>query len=139
MKWGNRLIKPKRLRKGDTVAIVSLSWGGLGDEQFIHKYYLAKKRLEEDFGLNVVAMPNALKGSDFIYDHPELRAKDLMDAFKDSTIKGIICAIGGDDTIRLIPYIDYKVIKDNPKIFMGYSDSTANHFMMYKAGLVSFY
>lgn len=133
------MIKPKRLQKGDKVAIVSLSWGGLGDAQFIHKYYLAKRRLEQEFGLEVVTMPNALKGSDFIYEHPELRAKDLMDAFKDTAVKGIICAIGGDDTVRLIPYIDYEIIKNNPKIFMGYSDSTGNHFMMYKAGLISFY
>ena len=52
---------------------------------------------------------------------------------------GIFCAIGGDDTVRLLPYIDYEVIKNNPKIFMGYSDTTVNHLMMNKAGLVSFY
>lgn len=133
------MIRPKRLKPGDKVAVVSLSWGGLGDSEFIHKYYIAKKRLEEDFGLQIIAMPNALKGTEFVDKHPELRAKDLMDAFSDTSIKGIFCAIGGDDTIRLLPYIDYEIIKQNPKIFMGYSDTTANHFMLYKAGLVSFY
>ena len=133
------MIKPKMLKKGDKIAVVSLSWGGLGDKNFIHKYYIAKERLEKDFGLEVIAMPNALKGSEFVYEHPEARAKDLMDAFKDKSIKGIFCAIGGDDTIRLLPYIDYDVIKNNPKIFMGYSDTTVNHFMMHKAGIVSFY
>ena len=133
------MIKPNKLKKGDKIAIVSLSWGGLGDENLIHKYYIAKERLENDFGLEVVTMPNALKGSKFVYEHPEARAKDLMDAFKDESIKGIFCAIGGDDTIRLLPYIDYEVIKNNPKIFMGYSDTTANHFMMNKAGIVSYY
>ena len=133
------MIKPNRLKKGDKIAVVSLSWGGLGDEDLIHKYYIAKERLENDFGLEVVAMPNALKGSQFVYEHPEARAKDLMDAFSDKSIKGIFCAIGGDDTIRLLPYIDYEVIKNNPKVFMGYSDTTVNHFMMNKVGLVSFY
>lgn len=133
------MIKPNMLQKGDKIAIVSLSWGGIGDEKLIHKYYIAKERLEKEFGLEVIAMPNALKGSEFIYNHPEARAKDLMDAFKDKTIKGIFCAIGGDDTIRLLPYIDYDVIRNNPKIFMGYSDTTVNHLMMNKAGLVSFY
>ena len=133
------MIKPNMLKKGDKIAIVSLSWGGLGDEKLIHKYYIAKNRLEKDFGLEVVTMPNALKGSKFIYDHPEARAQDLMDAFRDKSIKGIFCSIGGDDTIRLLPYIDYEVIKNNPKIFMGYSDTTVNHFMMNKAGLVSYY
>lgn len=133
------MIKPEMLKRGDKIAIVSLSWGGLGDEYLIHKYYIAKERLENDFGLEVIAMPNALKGSQFVYDHPEARAQDLMDAFKDESIKGIFCAIGGDDTIRLLPYIDYEVIRNNPKIFMGYSDTTVNHLMMNKAGIVSFY
>ena len=71
------VIKPRRLEKGDKIAIVSLSWGGLGDAKLIHKYGIAKERLELDFGLNVVAMPHALKGSEFVYAHPQLRAKDL--------------------------------------------------------------
>ncbi|MBQ9318106.1 MAG: LD-carboxypeptidase [Bacilli bacterium] len=133
------MIKPKKLEKGDKIAIVSLSWGGLGDSQLIHKYDIAKERLENIFGLEVKTMPHALKGTDFIYKHPELRAKDLMDAFQDKTIKGIFCAIGGDDTVRLLPYINYNIIKNNPKIFMGYSDTTVNHFIMYKAGIVSYY
>lgn len=133
------MIKPGKLKKGDKVAIVSLSSGMLGERQFIHKYYLGKKRLEEEFGLEVVAMPNALKGSKFLYENPQARADDLMQAFKDKSIKAIITAIGGDDTIRLLPYIDYDVIKNNPKIFMGFSDTTINHLMCYKAGLVSFY
>lgn len=133
------MIKPERLRKGDKVAIVSLSRGSLGEKELLHKYELGKKRLEEKFGLEVVTMENTLKGIEYIYNHPEKRAEDLMNAFKDKTIKAIICSIGGDDTIRLLPYIDYEVIKDNPKIFMGFSDTTANHFMMQKAGIISYY
>ena len=131
--------KPQKLNKGDKVAIVSLSWGGLGDSKLIHKYHIAKERLENEFGLKVITMPNALKGSEFIYNHPELRAKDLMDSFEDKSIKGIFCAIGGDDSVRLLPYINYDIIKNNPKIFMGYSDTTVSHFMLNKAGLVSYY
>ena len=133
------MIKPEKLKKGDKVAIVSLSTGLLGEDSLIHKYYIAKERLEKDFGLEVVTMENTLKGIAYLYEHPEARAKDLMDAFKDKTIKGIFCAIGGNDSIRLLPYIDFDVIKKNPKIFMGYSDTTSNHFMMRKAGLISFY
>ena len=133
------MIKPERLRRGDKVAIVSLSSGKLGEEKFIHKYYLAKERLENLYGLEVVAMPNALKGTDYLYRHPEARAQDLMDAFRDPSIKAIFNAIGGDDTIRLLPYIDFDVLRNNPKIFTGFSDTTTNHFMMHKAGLVSYY
>lgn len=133
------MIRPRRLRPGDTVAVVSLSWGGLGDPALVHRYHLAKRRLEEDFGLKVRPMPHALKGSAFVAAHPELRARDLMEAFRDPDVAGIFCAIGGDDSIRTLPYVDLDVIRANPKVFMGYSDSTINHFMMYKAGLVSFY
>ncbi len=133
------MIKPKKLKRGDTIAIVSLSWGGLGDDKRIHKYYIAKDRLENDFGLAVKCMPHALKGSEFVAKNPRLRAKDLMDAFQDPSVYAIFCAIGGDDTIRTLPYINLDIIRNNPKIFMGYSDTTINHFMMHKAGLVSFY
>ena len=133
------MIKPKRLKRGDKIAVVSLSWGGLGDPNLIHKYSIAKERLEHDFGLEVVCMPHALKGSAFVAEHPQLRAQDLMYAFEDPSVSVIISAIGGDDTIRTLPYIDLDIIRDHPKIFMGYSDTTINHFMMHKAGIVSYY
>ena len=97
------MIKPKCLKKGDKVAVVSLSKGTIGEARIIHKYHLAKERLERDYGLNVVAMPNALKGIDYLYRHPQARAQDLMDAFRDPEIKAVFSAIGGDDTIRLLP------------------------------------
>lgn len=133
------MIKPKHLSPGDTVAIVSLSSGMMGESAYIHKYHIAKERLERDYGLRVVAMDNALKGREYLDQHPEKRAEDLMNAFRDPEIKGIFSAIGGDDTIRLLPYIDFDVIRSNPKIFTGFSDTTSNHFMMYKAGLMSYY
>lgn len=133
------LIKPKKLKKGDKVATVSLSWGGAGDEAIKEIYFIGKERLEKIFGLKVIEMEHTLKGSEYVYNHPKERAKDLMDAFLDKEVKAIISCIGGDDTIRLLPYIDFEVIKNNPKIFMGYSDTTVNHYMCYKAGLSSFY
>mgnify|MGYP000850779003 FL=1 len=132
------MIKPKKLKKGDKVAIVSLSSGLAGEEMFKHRYELGKKRLEQ-LGFNVVTMKNALKGIEYLYNHPEKRAEDFMEAILDKDIKGIICNIGGDDTIRLLPYIDFEAIANNPKVFMGYSDTTINHFMMQKAGVVSYY
>ena len=133
------MIKPRHLSPGDRVAVVSLSSGSLGEPDRIHKYYLAKERLASEFGLELIAMPNALRGRDYIYEHPEARAADLMDAFRDPSIRAVISAIGGDDTIRLLPYVDFDVLHDNPKIFTGFSDTTTNHFMMYKAGLMSYY
>ena len=132
------MIKPKKLKKGDKVAIVSLSSGLAGEEMFRHRYELGKKRVEQ-LGFNVGTRKNALKGIEYLYNHPEKRAEDFMEAILDKDIKGIICNIGGEDTIRLLPYIDFEAIANNPKVFMGYSDTTINHFMMQKAGVVSYY
>lgn len=133
------LIKPEKLKAADKVATVSLSWGGAGDDDLLWRYEVGKKRLEEDFGLKVVEMPHTLKGSEYVYNHPEKRAEDLMKAFSDPTIKGIFCCIGGDDSIRMLPYIDFEIIKNNPKVLLGYSDSTISHFICLKANLSSFY
>lgn len=133
------MIKPKKLNKGDKIAIVSLSNGMAGDKIFRHRYEIGKKRIEEVFELEVVEMRNTLKGSEYLYKHPEARAEDMMEAFSNEEIKAIFSNIGGEDTVRLLPYIDFNIIKNNPKIFMGYSDTTVNHFMCYKAGLISFY
>ena len=62
-----------------------------------------------------------------------------MAAFSDPDIHGIISTIGGDDSIRILPYLDLDVIRKNPKVFMGYSDTTVSHAACFKAGLVSFY
>ena len=131
--------KPQRLRRGDRAAVVSLSRGILGEPEFIHKFEIARERLAHDYGVELVAMPNALRGCDYLDRHPEARAQDLMDAFRDPSIRAVFCAIGGDDAIRLLPYIDFDVLADNPKIFTGFSDSTTNHFMMFRAGIVSYY
>lgn len=131
------MIKPQKLQPGDKVAVVSLSWGGPGT--FPGRYEAGKQQLQKEFGLNVVEMPHALKAADWLQRHPQARAEDLMAAFSDPTIKGIISSIGGDDSIRLLPYLDLAVIRSNPKIFMGYSDTTVTHLACFKAGLVSFY
>jgi len=130
---------PKALKKGDKIAIVSLSWGGAGDASFRWRYDRGKKYLQEEFGFEVVEMNHALKGSDYLYKQPKERAQDLMDAFSDPSIKGVFSTIGGDDGVRLLPFIDYEVIKQNPKVFLGYSDTTVHHFMCLKAGVRSYY
>lgn len=133
------LIKPKKLQPGDCVATVSPSWGGAGEPEIAWRYEQGVKRLEEVFQLKVTAMPHSLKGADFLYQHPEARTEDLMTAFQDKNIKAVISNIGGEDSIRLLPYIDFEVIRRNPKIFTGYSDVTIPHLFCLKAGISSFY
>ena len=131
------MIKPSKLNLGDKVATISPSWGG--PSVFPHRYRAGVNQLEAEFGLKVVEMPHTLSDADWLSQNPKARAEDLMQAFSDSSIKGIIATIGGEDSIRLLPYLDLNVIRDNPKIFLGYSDTTISHMVCYKAGLVSFY
>jgi len=131
------LIKPTILKPGDTVATISLSWGGAGE--LLHRYEVGKQQLEKVFGLRVIETAHALKPAAFIANNPKARADDLMEAFLNTSVKAIISNIGGDDSIRILPFIDVDVIKQNPKIFLGFSDSTIIHFACYKAGLTSFY
>ncbi|RKM57969.1 LD-carboxypeptidase [Butyrivibrio sp. X503] len=124
-----------------TVGIVSLSRGTIGEDFVKHEVELGTKRLEE-MGLKVKFMPNALKGIEYLEAHPEKRAEDLIAAYKDPEIDMILCAIGGDDTYRLLPYLfENDELKNavNDKIFLGFSDTTINHFMLHKVGVKSFY
>ncbi len=131
------MIKPRKLQQGQTVAAVTLSWGGPGT--FPHRYEVGKRQFEAEFGLRVVEMPHALRDPDWIARNPAARADDLMQAFADPSIAGIVSTIGGDDSIRLLRYLDLDVIRNNPKVFLGFSDTTVTHFAAYRAGLVSFY
>lgn len=98
------MIIPRKLRKGDRVAIVSLSSGMLGEDFCSHNIEIAVNRLKEYF-LEPIFMPNSLKGIEFLKANPKARAEDLKKAFLDDSIAGIICAIGGDDTYRILPYL----------------------------------
>ncbi|NME07001.1 S66 peptidase family protein [Psychrobacillus sp. BL-248-WT-3] len=133
------LTKPKMLQRGDKVATISLSWGGAGEPELRWRYEQGVERLKNVFGLEVVAMPNSLKGAAYLYENPQARAEDLMNAFKDPSIKGIVSNIGGSESIRLLPYIDFDVIRENPKVFIGFSDATITHLFCHKAGISSFY
>ncbi|MBF0809597.1 LD-carboxypeptidase [Staphylococcus xylosus] len=133
------MLKPQKLNRGDTVAIVSLSSGIAGDDSIVWRTYQGIQRLQEIFGLKVKIMPHALKGSAFTQQHPELRASDLNEAIRDREVKAIISSIGGDDAIRIWPYVDCEALQSFPKIFSGYSDSTTVHMMFYKMGITSFY
>lgn len=129
--------KPKALKKGSRLAAVTLSWGGPG--AFPHRFEAGKRQLEEAFDVELVCMEHTMKPPEWVKRNPEARAHDLLQAFRDPDIDGIISTIGGSDSIRLIPFIDLNTIRENPKVFLGYSDSTVTHFACFKAGLVSFY
>lgn len=123
------------------IGIVSLSSGILGESFIECQLKIGKERLNK-YGIEVEFLPNALKGIEYIKNHPESRADDLLKAFNDDSIDMILCAIGGEDTYRLLPYLFddnelKKIVKQ--KVFLGFSDTTINHFMLNKVGIKTFY
>lgn len=131
------MIKPQHIKPWDTIISLSLSrwWPWACPE----RYNIWKKQLEQEFDVKVIEWKYTLESPERVYNHPEARAEDLMNAFKNPDIKAIISSIGWEESIRILPYIDFDVIRNNPKIFMGFSDSTITHFICHKAELVSFY
>ena len=128
--------KPARLVSGDTVAIVSPSWGG--PSIFSHIYENGLKVLRE-FGLQIKEYPSARASADFLATNPEARANDINDAFADTQVKAIFASIGGDDSVRILPFLNSDVIRSNPKILMGYSDTTTLLSFINQLGMVTFH
>ncbi len=124
-----------------TITIVSLSSGIAGEPFMDFELKIGLQRLQA-LGIRVKFAKHALEGFDELKNHPEKRAEDLLEAFQDSETDMILCAIGGDDTYRLLPYLfEHDELKNavRRKIFLGFSDTTMNHFMLRKVGLNTFY
>ena len=128
--------RPEKLKAGDTVAVISPSWGGA--TRFPHIYQNGLKVLRE-WGLKIKEYPSTRADVEFLRANPDFRAKDVNDAFSDSEVKAIFSSIGGDDSVRILPFLNKKAILDNPKILMGYSDTTTLHVFCNQLGLVTFY
>ena len=126
-------INPPKLSIGDKVAVLSPS-AGL-PQIFPEVFELGLRRLQDIFELIPVEYPTTrVMGASL-----QEKARDLHDALQDNEIKAIICSIGGDDQIKLLKYLNPEIVKNNPKIFMGFSDAT--HFQLYRwnLGIVSYY
>jgi muramoyltetrapeptide carboxypeptidase len=128
-------IKPAALRPGATLAVVSPASAAKPD--------LVRAGIERlhELGYRTVLMPHALSRGPMYYSGTvEQRAADLMDAFADPAIDGILCTRGGWGSAELLPHLDAAVIRGNPKVFAGYSDHTSLHvWMARETGLVTFY
>ena len=127
------IIKPEKLKRGDTLAVIA-PCGNVDTE----KINIAVKYLENQ-GYKVKVGSNTDKNYRYMAGFDEERLEDLSQAFADKEVKGIICARGGYGALRLIDRIDYSIIQNNPKIFCGYSDVTALSAMILKnTGLITF-
>lgn len=132
-------IMPQKLKKGDKVMVVAPSTGLKLIRQDCRD--IATKRLEE-MGLEVVFAKNTTDDNFDILGStsPQKRAADINQAFADKSVKAVLTVLGGFNSNEILKYIDYDVIKANPKIFMGFSDITALHAAIYaKTGLVTYY
>lgn len=136
-------VHPPKIRPGATVGVASMSTGVLGEPFAEHEVKLVEERLPRDFGLAIKYMPNAKNGIEDLAAHPEKKAEDLKAAFTDPEVDIIWNVLGGDDTFRTLPYLMSpefaEIITAHPKPFLGFSDTTNNHLMLYKLGLATFY
>lgn len=139
----HHIIYPPKFNQNTCVGAVCLSLGVLGESSTSHELELIEKRLQNDFNLKIKYMDNSLKGFDYLHTHPEVKAEDLKQAFLDKEVAIIWSALGGDDTFRTLPYLMNnefkKLIQQNPKPFLGFSDTTNNHLMLNAMGLATFY
>ena len=120
---------PSKLKQDDEIRIVSPSRSlSIIPENVIK---IATERLEK-MGLKVTFSKNSKETDEFDSSSIKSRIEDLHDAFKDKNVKAVITTIGGFNSNQLLKYIDYKIIKNNPKIFCGYSDITALNNTFFK-------
>ena len=131
------MIKPKRLKPGDTIAVLSPSAGAA--QRFPPVFDKGLSVLRNVFGFRIKEYPTARMSSAELHDNPRARAEDINAAFADKEVDGIICSIGGDDSIRILKYLDLELIRKNHKFIMGYSDSTTFLDYLTLNGLVTYY
>ncbi len=131
------LLKPKSLKIGDTIGLVSPSAPLAG--LVPHRTQKGIQELER-LGFKIKVGENALKVTGHTAGIPQERAQDINSFFADKEVKAIFSFIGGNHSNQILKYLDFKLIRKNPKIFLGYSDATVLHFALYtNANLVTFY
>lgn len=131
-----KYIIPPKLKKGDEIRVIapSRSLSLLKEENL----KLAKEKLEKQ-GYKITFSKNCKECDIFMSSSVKSRIEDIHQAFKDKKVKAILTVIGGFNSNELLPYLDYKLIKNNPKILCGYSDITAlANVITAKTGLITY-
>jgi muramoyltetrapeptide carboxypeptidase len=129
-----KLTKPQKLTKGDTIGIISPA-GSIFD---VSKLENAKKYFEEK-GYKVLISEHAQAQESYLAGSDTDKIEDIENLFQNKDVKAIICSRGGYGTLRILDKLNYNIISENPKIFVGYSDITSLHSAINKkAGLITF-
>lgn len=128
---------PKKIKKGDTICVIAPSNHVQEDDT---KYLKLTEKMFNEKGINVIYGKNIYSNILGYGATPEQKAEDLNNAFANKNVQAIFCAKGGENSNSLFEYIDYDLIKKNPKIFCGFSDSTFLINMIYeRTGLTTFH
>lgn len=115
-------IKPKMLKKGDTIGFVAPSGILCGNENLEHMIYCVKKQ-----GFKVIVGDSCGKKYGYLSGTDKCRADDVNRMFADDRVDAVLSVRGGYGVSRILDMLDYDLIRSNPKIFSGYSDITALH------------
>lgn len=130
-------VLPPKLDRGDKVAVIGTS-GGI-KQRFPAAFERGLQVLRERFDLEPVVYSTAEKSDEYLNNHPEEKAEEIMEAFEDSEIKGVVAVTGGDEQLRILKNLEPERLEDNPTRFYGLSDNTNLHVYLNQLGLQSFY
>ncbi|TSD16255.1 LD-carboxypeptidase [Haloglomus irregulare] len=130
-------VVPPSADPGDRVAIVAPASGAAA--RYPHVLDRGLETLRERFDLNPVEFPTARRDDDWLADNPSRRARDIEDAFRDPDISAVLATIGGNDQVRVLKHLDAAVLREHPTRFLGTSDNTHLHSLLWQAGIVSYY
>lgn len=129
-----KVLKPKRLKEGDLISVIAPS-SALPD----HVIERAVKNLE-GLGFKLKLGEHLREEKGYLAGSDAQRLADLHKAFADKETKAVWCIRGGYGAARLLPEVDFSIMRKNPKVFVGYSDITALHVSIFqKTGLVTFH
>jgi len=132
-----KTIFPNKLKPGDTIRVIAPSSSAASMKPAIRK--LAVKRAKEILGLTATWSSHATEKDILSSSSIKSRIQDLHEAFEDRSVKGVACVRGGYNANTLLPYINWELIKKNPKPLWGYSDITVLANAIYaKTGLVAY-
>jgi muramoyltetrapeptide carboxypeptidase len=127
-------IRPPRLEQGNGVGIIAPA-GPVADPEIRPGADLLRS-----LGFKVFPSSHVLEKKDYLAGDDQVRLRDLHDMFLSDRVRAILCARGGYGTLRLLESIEYEIIRENPKIIVGYSDITALLIALHKrTGLVTFH
>ncbi|MFT4948975.1 MAG: muramoyltetrapeptide carboxypeptidase LdcA involved in peptidoglycan recycling [Natronomonas sp.] len=130
-------VRPPAASPGDTVAVIAPASGLAA--LFPEILDLAVDRLQEQFDVNPQVYPTAEKDPEYLFEHPEERARDVHDAFQDPDVSAVFATIGGADQIRVLKHLDPGILRENPTRFFGTSDNSCLASYLWGCGLVSYY